>query len=81
MKCVPIWDAFHAYIDILLYNNIFHIVIRQLFHLFRYMRVYIHSCRNIGMAQNILDQLYVHSGFAQSGGKGMSQIMAAEVRQ
>ena len=79
MKCVPIWDAFHAYIDILLYNNIFHIVIRQLFHLFRYMRVYIYGCGNIGVSQDILDQFYIHSGFAQSSGKGMSQVMATEV--
>ena len=32
--------------------------------LLRYMRVYIHSCGNIGVAQDVLDQLYVHTGFA-----------------
>ena len=43
------------------------------------MRVYVHSCRNIGMAQDVLDQLYVHTGFAQSGGKGMSQVVTTKV--
>lgn len=31
------------------------------------------------MPQNILNQLHIHSGLTQSGRKGMSKCMAAEV--
>ena len=33
------------------------------------------------MPQNILNQLHIHSGFAQPCGKSMSECMAAEVGQ
>ena len=45
------------------------------------MRVYVHGCGNIGMAQDILDELYVHTGFAQSSSQSMSQVVAAKIGQ
>lgn len=57
--------------------------IAQLFfaQLLRHISINVHGSRDILMPKDILHELDIRTGFAQPGCKGMTEAMAAEVRQ
>ena len=60
---------------------LFHYLFRFTSHIFGNMCVNIDSGGYIGVAENVLNQFYIHSRFTQPCCKGMTEIVAAEIWQ